>query len=197
MLKALYSFIENPEGDKDEGDGVDQGGQDAHAMIAKGFAGIGRPFRLCRGEPGQAQGKNIGECMSCVRKERQRMGEQATADLCRYNDEGEKKSQTQRLLCHPMGMIVSSMLTPHGSSLSLQSKDLFPCSSYMQRRLVHYLLRSPRKVATRQRFADGSIDRACSALVTRRSRDRSPINSVNGWRRWFETDWFSPQWRSP
>src|SRR6266487_1113056 len=125
------------------------------------------------------------------------MGEQATADLCCYNDEGEEEGEAQLLHCHPMRMIVSSMLIPHGSSLSLQSKDLLPCSSYMHRRLVQCLVRSAQSVQTRRRFSDGSIDRACNVLATRRSRDRSPINSVNGWRRWFETDWFSPQWRSP
>src|SRR6266487_1511179 len=71
VSKALHRFIEYPYCDEDERDGIDKGNEGAHTMIAKGFAGIGRPFRLCRCEPGQAQGKNIGECMSCVRKERQ------------------------------------------------------------------------------------------------------------------------------
>src|SRR6266700_4428248 len=118
MLEALHRLVENPDGHENERDCIDKGRQDAYTMIAKGFAGISGSFRLCCGKPGEVQCKDIGQRMSCIGEECQRMGQQTTSDLSGHNDEGEEKGETQCLLRHSMCMIVSGMFTAHRASPS-------------------------------------------------------------------------------
>ena len=113
MMKALDCLIENPASDQDQGNRIDEGGENAHAMITKGFACIGRPFCLDRGKPRQAERKDVCQRVPSIGEQRQGMGQETAADFYRHNDEGEKKSQAQRLFCHAMCMIVSSLFTTH------------------------------------------------------------------------------------
>src|SRR6266536_3043651 len=130
MLKTLHRLIENPDGHQNERNGIDEGRENTHTMIAKGFASIGWSFGLCSSKPGEAERKDVGQSMSCIGEQCQGMGEQTTTDLCGHNEKGKKKGEAQRLLCHTMGMIVSSMFTPRATSASSSSA-------------------SPRSVATR------------------------------------------------
>lgn len=61
MLEALHGFIENPDGNQDERQRIDEGGKDADPMVAEGLTSIGRFFGLSRRKPGKAE-SNAREC---------------------------------------------------------------------------------------------------------------------------------------
>ena len=52
MLEALYGLKQDSDGYDDQRHCIYQGGQDANAVIAKGFARIRGPFGLDCGKPG-------------------------------------------------------------------------------------------------------------------------------------------------
>ena len=68
MLETLKGFQGDDNGDDDQGNGVNKGGQDTYAVIAKGFARIGRPLSLYCSKPGQAKRENVGYDMTGVRE---------------------------------------------------------------------------------------------------------------------------------
>ena len=53
MLEALDRLPYDDERHQDQGNSVDQRGQDAYAVVAKGLTRIGRAIRLRHREPGQ------------------------------------------------------------------------------------------------------------------------------------------------
>ena len=68
MLETLKGFQGDDDGNDDQGNGVNKGGQDTYAVIAKGFARIGRPLSLYCSKPGQAKRENVGYDMTGVRE---------------------------------------------------------------------------------------------------------------------------------
>ena len=52
MLKTLHSLPGNGKGDENQRDCIDQGHQDAYAVIAESLMRIGRSLGLNRGKPG-------------------------------------------------------------------------------------------------------------------------------------------------
>jgi hypothetical protein len=101
MLEALDRFKEHPHGHQNEGDGIDLCRQDAHTVIAKGFASIGRSLGLSCRKPSQAECKKVREGMSCIGEQGQRMGEYPSNHLSGHNEDGQKEGQAQGLLATP------------------------------------------------------------------------------------------------
>lgn len=73
MLKALHRLIENPEGNKDKCQCINEGRKYPDAVVAKSLVGIGRFFGLSSRELGKAKCKNVGEHMPGIREQRQRV----------------------------------------------------------------------------------------------------------------------------
>ena len=69
MLEALHGFIENPDGNQDERQRVDEGRKDADSMVAEGLTSIRRFFGLSRRKPGEAKCKDVGEHMPRIREQ--------------------------------------------------------------------------------------------------------------------------------
>src|SRR5258706_5523371 len=91
VLEALYCLPKNDKGDDDEGDSVDKCSKNAKTMIAKGFAFIGWSLCLYCGKPGKAQCKDIGNDVTSIREQGQRICEKAAKQLSRKNQHSQEK----------------------------------------------------------------------------------------------------------
>jgi len=64
--ETLDGFIAEPSGKKDEKNRVGEGGESPGAMVAVGFVAIGGTFCPAHGEPGDAEGWNVGKIVNGV-----------------------------------------------------------------------------------------------------------------------------------
>lgn len=126
--EALDGFVAEPEGEKDEEKGVGEGGQDAGAMIAVGFFGVGGAVGPAHGQPRDAEGGNVGEVVDGVVEEGDGMAEDAAEDFRDDQAEGGDHGPAQNggpesgvrvagmavLVAKGVGMLVSGVVSMSG-----------------------------------------------------------------------------------
>ena len=64
--KTLDGFVAEPRGKNDENDRVGKCGESSGAMVAVGFVAVGGTFCPAHGEPGDAEGWNVGKIVNGV-----------------------------------------------------------------------------------------------------------------------------------
>ena len=92
-VEAVDGFEADPEGDEDEGSGVDEGGQNAGALVAESAFVIGRAGLEVDRRKAEQEGKEVGGIVACLGEQGQGVGAQA-GDECDGHvsgggDEGE------------------------------------------------------------------------------------------------------------
>src|ERR1700694_2464705 len=134
MLEALHSFPENHHGDEYQCNRVGEGRQNAHAVIAEGFASIGGTFRLHNGKPGEAKREDIGNNMSGIGKQGKGICSKTANQFCYQDQHGQKESQAQALFRHAMRMIMPCMYSIHSISIPHLSgrRQVLKSSVYMK-----------------------------------------------------------------
>ena len=79
--QAAIGIIKDGQGNDCQDGGIYQRHQDAGAMVAIGFAGIGWPCGCAQRPPGKRQGQDIGNVMDCVGQQGQGIGKKAGGNL--------------------------------------------------------------------------------------------------------------------
>ena len=97
--KAPDRLPKDDEGDHHQRRGVDQGGQDADAMVAVGPLGVGRPTGDPNGVPGETQSQSVCEVVARVGKQSHAVGEVAGDRLARHESQREGDGQSRK--CAP------------------------------------------------------------------------------------------------
>ena len=95
LLQALPGLPEDVDGDDDEGDGVDERGQDLRPQVAKGALRPGGTVRQPDGEECQPQGADVGEHVRRVGQQRQRVREIGAGHFDEEEDRGDREGDDQ------------------------------------------------------------------------------------------------------
>ena len=83
--QALDGFVAEPQGKDNQQEGVGEGGENAGAMVAVGFFGVGGAFSPAHRQPGDAQGGNVGEIVHGIVEQSDGVAENA-ADYFRGDE---------------------------------------------------------------------------------------------------------------
>jgi hypothetical protein len=91
--QALDRLPENGQGDDHQGDGVNEGGQDADPVVTVRPPGVGRASGLPDGKPGEDQREGVSEVVARVGQQRQTVREVPRDRLAEY--EGKREADRQ------------------------------------------------------------------------------------------------------
>ena len=89
--EAAGGLDDDPGGDGEEREAVDEGGHHREAVEAVGAARVGRAAGDAEGEPGHGEGGEVGQHVAGVGEERERAGDEAAGDLDDHEAAGEER----------------------------------------------------------------------------------------------------------
>jgi len=91
--EAMDGFGGDPEGDEDEGAGVDEGGEDAGALVAEGLGAVGGAGLEVDGGEAEQEGEEVGDVVAGFGEEGQgvgaKAGDEGNDDVGQGGDEGD------------------------------------------------------------------------------------------------------------
>ena len=94
--EPLDRLDDDPGGDREEREAVDEGGEHREPVEAVGAARVGRAAGDAEGEPGHRQRGEVGQHVPGVGDQRQRAGEEAAGDLDQHEAAGQERGDADR-----------------------------------------------------------------------------------------------------
>ncbi len=117
FAEAVDGFNADPERYNDQGCCVEEGGEDAGTLVAKGFPGVRRASLKVDGNEGEREGEEVGGVVASLREQRERVGADAGNQGEHHVDQGGEHGEPQNPL--GAGGTCRVGVDVHGPSLSV------------------------------------------------------------------------------
>ena len=104
--EPLHGLDDDPRGNREQRDAVDEGDEHGEAVEAVGAAPIGRLAREPETDPGEREAREVGEHVARIREQCQRAGQEAADDLGHHEAAREQRSQADAALVGRVAMAV-------------------------------------------------------------------------------------------
>ncbi len=105
-VEPLHGLDDDPGGDREQRDAVDERDEHGEAVEAVGAAPVGRLARQPEADPGEREAREVREHVARIGEQRQRAGEDAADDLGHHETARQQRSDADAALVGRVAMAV-------------------------------------------------------------------------------------------